>query len=387
MSARFLKVFGVVMLLAALFLPMRTALAAPGGPAEATAPPSEWVEIMPGEYHWYRIDFKYDSKADVRGTDEDGKPQLGGMRDVEVKFFTQPAEGATLTVRTADQARLWERDGTQEHVGCAVTREWLKTHDDEKEMRANEGKSEKNHVHTSRTATEHAAYATWCSHLVESGAYYLVVEHARNMSEPVAYKIEVVGDGVSFPAVAAAPAAAPAVAAVPAAPVEVVAVEGTAHTPADGPDFATAPPADWTQVNAGEYLWYAFGYDGKEHKTPIQVKIWSDPAGAAMLTVRSAAEADLWRKTGAQESFGQCTCANLPVTHDDEKEMRANEGKNEKDHVHVANDATTPAKFGNWTGTPAERGVYYLVVEHARNVSGPVMFRIELQGEGVTPGM
>lgn len=375
MSARMVRVFGVVMLLAALFLPMRTVMAAPGGPAEATAPPSEWVEIQPGEVHWYRFDFKYDAKADVRSV-EHGKAELGGMRDVEVKFFTQPAEGASLTVRTAAEARLWERDGTQEHIGCAVTREWLKDVDEDKESDANEGKAKKDQVHTPKDATERAAYATWCSHMVESGAYYLVVEHARNMGGPVSYKIEMLGDGISFPAMAAVDA--PVAAAAP----EVSA----AHSAADGPDFATAPPADWTQIDDGQYFWYAFRYDGKEHKTPIDVKIWSEPQGAVMLTVRSQAQADAWKRDGAQEFFGQCTCANLPVIRDDKAEKEANKGKPEKDRVYTASDATVAAKFGNWTGSPPEHGIYYLVVEHARNVSGPVSFRIELQGEGVTPG-
>lgn len=389
MSARFLRILAVAVLMAtALFLPLRPAQAAPGGPAEATAPPEGWVEIQPGEYHWYMFNYKWDEKQDKCGEDEHGHAILGGMRDLEVKFYTQPAEGATLTVRNGQQAALWERDGKHEHFGAAVTREWIKGHDDEKEMEANKNKDEKDHVHTAPDAKEHAAYATWSGHMTESGTYYLVVEHARNVAGPVSYRIEMKGDGLSLPCAAAAvaaPAPAPAAVAAP-APAAVAAAGDVAL----GPDFATAPPGDWTEIDAGEYLWYAFRYDGaKKDAQPISVKLWTEPRGAAGLTVRTAAQAALWERDGKHESMGACTCQELPVIYadEDEEEDKAAKDDDDKDSKPAEKDKTVKSEFGSWTGKPAERGVYYIVVEHARNVSGPVMFRIELQGDGVTPGL
>lgn len=127
------------------------------GPDMALVPTGETMEIEAGEYHWYA--FNYDFDEDV-------------TEPVVIKIFSEPAGGAVLTVRNAEQAEMWRQDGTQEHLGCCTVQEL--NDDDETD------------------------YAVWAGELFSSGTYYIVVEHAKDLTGPVSYHFTIDGPGVSY---------------------------------------------------------------------------------------------------------------------------------------------------------------------------------------------
>lgn len=296
------------------------------GPDLAMIPTGEWTVIEEGQYHWYTFDFDYD---------EDYKTEA-----VEIRMYTDIYDGATLTVRDEDQAQLWRDEGKQEHFGCCTMVDIDKDED---------GKSD---------------YAMWAGTLRASGQYYIVVEHARNVSGPVAYRFTMSGRGFSFPTAATGAAAAPRAAEAPAAepvvkaakPLVLAGLNGT------GPDYALAPTTEATVIKDSEFHWYAFqfDYDDENPMDPVEIRFFSGPMEGATLTVRNAEQADLWRKEGEHEHFGCCTLADIDMDEDGN------------------------ADYALWGGNLRESGTYYIVVEHARNMSGPVVYHFELTGEGIS---
>jgi hypothetical protein len=125
-----------------------------------------------------------------------------------------------------------------------------------------------------------------------------------------------------------------------------------------GPDFAMSPSDQWVEIQPGQYDWYVFKYEYKEKNGPMEVKLYSEPAEAAVLTLRNLDQAKLWREDGKHEHFGCCT----PVERDANKD-----GKGD---------------YALWAAHMRATGTYYMVVEHAKNVSGPAQYRIEVKGDG-----
>jgi hypothetical protein len=295
------------------------------GPDLAMVPTGEWTVINTGDYHWYAFTFDYD---------EDYKTE-----PIEIRMYTDVFDGATLTVRNEEQANLWREDGTQEHFGCCTMVDIDKDED---------GKPD---------------YAVWAGTLRSSGTYYIVVEHAKGVSGPVAYRFTMSGRGFSFPT--AAPAAMP-MAERAAAPVEAVAkapapivLTGLNGT---GPDYALAPTSAETLINDGQFHWYAFQFDYDEDTVmaPVEIRFYGWPSEGATLTVRNADQAEQWRKEGEHLHFGCCTLVDKDVDEDG------------------------IADYAVWAGNLRESGTYYIVVEHAKNMSGPVTYHFELTGDGIS---
>lgn len=291
-----------------------------GGPDEAMAPPSGWMEIRTGESHWYAFNFAYDeARADP---------------PIEIRIYDEPFAGAVLTIRNEEQAQIWRRDGKEAHFGCCTPVDVDKNRDGQPD------------------------YSLWSGTLRVSGKYYIVVEHARNLTQPVRYRMEITGNGISFPAktTQAAPRAVP--------PLELTKAV-LSKLPGTGPDFAIAPPSGWTELKAGEIRWYAFdfGYDAKREDPVIELKVWSEPNAGALVTLRNEENANTWRKDGKHESFGRAT----PVAID--------------------RDGNGLPDYSLWAGELRVSGRYYLVVEHTKDFSKPVYYRMELSGKGFSfPG-
>lgn len=289
------------------------------GPDYAMQPTGEWMTVKSGEYQWYAFYFDYDE-------DKVSKP-------IEIRFYSQPFDGATLTVRNAQQAEIWRQKGEQEHFGCCTLVD---------EDRDNDGRPD---------------YALWAGSLRSSGLYYIVVEHAKNINQPVTYRFTISGERLSFPGVPAQPAAAPAAPPViPAKPVTPAGLDGT------GPDYAMKPVSEWRQIKSGEYHWYAFkfAYDEKKANEPIEIRMYTEPRDGATLTVRNTQQADIWRKEGKQEHFGCCTLVD---------EDKDGDGKPD---------------YALWKGQLTVSGTYYIVVEHARNLNDPVQYLFTINGQGVS---
>ena len=290
-----------------------------GGPDLAMQPTDQWMELATGEYHWYAFNFDFDEDY---------------TQPVEVRLYSEPEDAAILTVRNAQQADLWRTEGEHEHFGCCTVQTFGQ--DDE------------------------TPYAVWAGALESSGTYYIVVEHAKNLTDMANYRFEILGEGVSMaegiPATSAMAPQPPAAAPVPVAetaPEAMVVMKGT------GPDEAMTPTDAWVELGEGQYHWYAFTYDFDDDYTrPVEIQIFSEPADSAILTIRNTEQAALWRNEGEHEHFGCCT-----VQMD-------------------ADDDETP--YALWAGALESSGVYYIVVEHAKDVSGPVYYQFNLSGDGVS---
>ena len=141
-----------------------------------------------------------------------------------------------------------------------------------------------------------------------------------------------------------------------AAPAEPVVTE-TEELAGSGPDLAMVPTTEWMQIESGEYVWYAFNYDFDESYDAIEIRMYTEPEDGAILTIRSEEQAQKWRDDGTHEHTGCCTVQDL--------------GDKETD-------------YAVWAGKLDSSGTYYIVVEHAKNMSGPVNYMFTIEGEGVS---
>jgi len=293
------------------------------GPDFAMSPTDEWRALQSGETHWFKFHFGYD--------------EARANKNIEVQLYSEPSQGAILTVRNEAQAALWRRDGKHEWFGCAMP------------------------FNQDRNYDGNPDFGLWSGQLRISDDYYLVVEHSKEVKETVYYRIVVKGEGVSYPTVAAqAPVAVaevekPEVVAQPVAPA-MTALMGT------GPDYAMQPTTEWHQINSGETHWYAFhfAFDDKRANEPIEIRIYSEPFDSAVLTVHNEQQADLWRRDGTMQHFGCCTLFD---------QDKNNDGKPD---------------FALWSGKLSVSGTYYIVVERAPNITGPVRYQFTVSGDGVS---
>ena len=311
-------------------------------PDFALPPTGAWTELGPGQYHWYVFDFDFDSEV---------------TQPVTIRLYADPQEGATLSVRNAEQAQLWKDEGEHKHFGCCSM------------------------IDVDKDGNGEADYALWEGSLRESGRYFIVAELAEGKTAPAYYRFTISGENLSFPQLNAAPMAlgtpenmqemeAPQTIAEPMA--EAMPTQDWAGT---GPDFALALDDEWQSLDADGYRWYRFNFDADEDwQEPVKVRFYTEPADAAILTIRNGHQAELWRQDGTHKHFGCC------VPQEVTKKAVNDEGEEE----YGASTTTETLDYAFWSAELTESGVYYLVVEHAKNLSEPALYRVELSGDGVT---
>ena len=324
------------------------------GPFDAMAPTEEWQTLDSGQYRWYVFHFD-------RVEDEMNHP-------IEIKMVAEPYNSALLTIRNQDQVDEWVREGEHLHFGCTTM------------------------VNEDADVNGKPDYQQWAGALTASGDYYLVVEHARDVSEQANYQFTINGHDITFPTLEAVEAEP--VASLEPEPVA-MADEGTmdenlttetfaltiepaaaaAELMGTGPDFAMAPTGAWTELKAGEYHWYKINYDYDDDWTePMTIELYSDPLDAAVLTVRNGHQAELWRQDGTHEHFG--CCVRPEVTSQVESD-------DEDDEEGLMIDETEKLAEAIWSAHMTESGEYYLVVEHAKNSTEPTFYRFDIAGQGV----
>ena len=141
-----------------------------------------------------------------------------------------------------------------------------------------------------------------------------------------------------------------------------------------GPDFAMSPDGEWTPLENGQYHWYKFTFDQSEDWTePVTIRLFSEPADTAILTVRNGEQANLWRNDGEHKHFGCCSRPEFTTqveTDDEDEEDGMIEETAQLDHA-------------VWSGDLTASGVYYLVVEHARDSVEPAFYRFDIVGQGL----
>ena len=282
------------------------------GPDFPMSPGTSWVSIEPGEYQWYVFDYKEKAK---------NQPMV-------VKIFSDPPESVNLTIRNCQQADLWRSQGKHVCFGCCTP------------------------VTTDADKDGKADYAQWAGKIGANGTYYMVAEHAKNMTGTANYRIEISGEGYTL-------REAPAPVEAPAAPVVEAAKPVTML--GGGPDEAMALTTEPQTIQPGEYQWFYFDYSRDSKKKDedlrnVEIKLFSEPPGVAVLTIRNGDNANAWRRDGTHESFGACTCANVD---------------RDKDNV---------SDYGIWCGRLCASGRYYVVIEHSRNSTVPATYRLEISG-------
>ena len=324
MLRRTINALMAVVLLASALLAAGVVLAQESGPNAPLAPTGEWTRITPGELQWYAFQFDYDEDVD---------------EPVVIRLYAEPYESTVLTVRNQDQIKLWMDEGETEHIGCCTNVDRDANHD---------GKMD---------------YMQWAGALRESGTYYIVAETAKGVTEPAYYRFVVEGKNLSMleaaeaAAVEAAAAPEPVMASVPAAEEAPIAFEGMQGS---SPFFAMQPVDTWVELKEGQLHWYAFDFDFDEDWTiPAQVKLYAEPGGGAILTLVNAEQARTWELDGELTHFGCCT--NVDEDKNDDGVM----------------------DYAVWEGQLRSSGRYYIVVEHAKNIDGPVFYRFDMTGEGL----
>jgi hypothetical protein len=295
--------------------------------------------LNPNEYDWYVFHFDYED-------DNLNQP-------IEIKMLAEPYNGATLTIRNQAQIDKWIRDGEHLHFGCTTM------------------------VNEDANFDGFADYSQWAGTLRESGDYFLVVEHARDVTVPANYQFTITGDDISFPAQAMPVAAEEVASEMTSATAEVeptAAPMAVAELLGTGPDFAMAPNGEWTPLQSGQYHWYKFTYDESDDWVePVTIRLYTEPLDGAILTVRNGEQANLWRHDGEHHHFGCCTRPEFTtqVETDDEDEE---DGMIEE---------TAQLDYATWSADLDSSGDYYLVVEHTKNSAEPAFYRFDIVGQGL----
>lgn len=338
----------VALVLALLWVtPVFAEMPESNGPFDAMAPTSEWQTLNQEQYHWYVFHFDYVD-------DETVKP-------IEIKMLAEPYNSATLTIRNQDQIDEWVRDGTHMHFGCTTM------------------------VNEDADHNGYSDYQQWAGALRESGKYYLVVEHARDVVEPAHYQFTVKGENIFFPTeeVGVETAVSEMMADAETEPLPAMATQSVASNPepqvpvewiGTGPDFAMAPTGEWTPLENETYHWYKINVDTDDDFTePMTIRLYTEPEDSAILTIRNGYQAELWRQDGSHDHFGCCVEPTITsqVETDDEDEE---DGLIEE---------TKELGYAIWSGDMTESGVYYLVVEHARNMDETAFYRFDITGQGL----
>ena len=230
--------------------------------------PGNWTELGFNETHWYV--FNVDDPA----------------ADVSIELFIDgEAESADFLVRMPDDVQVWRDTGQNPCIGCGTEDTFVK------------------------------GDKSWRGVFNTKGLVWVTVHQTRQGDSPVYYRLVVSGKKVTFPAMAAPIAAAP--------PAEEVAVRVMAAPAAeaaaapevmamDGPDTAMRPDGEWHPISGGETHWYKLPI--KKNK-PIEISIFGSPSDVASFTIRTAADVDVWRRTGENPCVG-CGTVNTVAKGD-----------------------------------------------------------------------
>jgi hypothetical protein len=156
---------------------------------------NDWVEIAPGQTHWYKFHYAAAKDEDL---DEDGQRDSQGK--MEIKFWSTPAGAAELTLRNGEQARKWMTEGKNEWFGAAKPTNLAFKHTCDTKNKS--GSGDKYHNTCYNAEGERiwftSDYAVWAAEMSATGDYYVAVQPRRGLAEPASYKMEVSGVGCSF---------------------------------------------------------------------------------------------------------------------------------------------------------------------------------------------
>lgn len=176
-------------------------------PEKPLAYSDRWVDIQPGEWHWYAFKYTFDDSSD------------SNQAPTAIRLDTDPGAGATLLLLNGEQVRAWEHGEKLQGFGAATPvtdRVRVKVEldafcDDNPDDPACTGslnrvrsqcENLRDPASTDETCNftlnESRGYATWSGVIGASGAYFILVRGNPRVSGPIQYKFTIGGDGLSM---------------------------------------------------------------------------------------------------------------------------------------------------------------------------------------------
>jgi hypothetical protein len=281
-------------------------------PQNPLIPDGTWVEMPALNQHWYVIHDEGDDEA------------------IEVKLRTVPNGAVELEVWTPEQLRAWALEEEFDPVGMATLSCGCELDD-------SVGKFD------------------WRGSFLGETDFYLIAKSKDDA--PSYYTLEVIGEDVTFPTGVSLAAEPAPVAASIAQPVAAVLQDHAAESPA----YALPISEELTEIADEQMHWYGFRYDQDEEYEAMEVRVYAQPEGSVVATLRNMQQAQKWEQDGSNFHFGCCTEAYKDVA---EEEIEA---------------------FMRWMSDDLASGEYFLTLELAEDFEGPATYRLEVLGEGISP--
>jgi hypothetical protein len=306
------------------------------GPAIALADDSgeTWIQLDPGEQHWYTLVYQGHHEFEEADEDEDEETKsIFVASQVEIRLDAEPDGGAVFRVVTPEQIRQWVAGEDLESCGCGTENEY-----------------------------DEAADLTWSGNFPEAGEYYLIVQYTGDGTDAVFYTLDIGGQDVSV----IAPALEDEGVAVPKAS----ALEATTLKPlaGGGPGDALAPGGSWEVLDVGETRWYAFDYSG-HHEFEVVGEDGDEEEKA--IWVASQVEVSLDGEPDEAASFSIWTEEQVKLWASDEEFEPVGKG---------TENEFAPGDL-SWSGNFAGPGRYYVVVE--QQGPEPAYYLLSISGEDV----
>ena len=303
------------------------------GPAVALAaePAQEWIQLDPGEQHWYTLDYRGTHEFEAADEEDEEEKVIYVASQVEIRLDANPDGGARFMVVTPDQVRMWQAGEKLEACGCGTENEYA------------------------------TGDLSWSGNFGVPGTYYVIVDYTGSGTGPVYYTLDISGEDVSVKAPGLeAESGEPAGEVAPEAMAVAVAAAG-----GSGPGDALAPNGEWTTLSTGQNLWYAFDYTGHHEyeededdevkaiwiDSPIYVWLDAEPDNSAHFRVLTEEQVRLWAAGEEYEPVGQGT-----------------------ENEYAPGDIS-------WSGSFAQPGKYYILVEQQGPEAG--QFLLMVSGEDV----
>jgi hypothetical protein len=144
-----------------------------------------------------------------------------------------------------------------------------------------------------------------------------------------------------------------------------------------GPNSAMHPVDGSVSIQPGEWQWYKVKYnavksDEIDHISPMTLRVYSEPAGAVEVTLRTQEQVQKWQKTGENEYFGMCSCVRI---------QDCGSGKVVDGNKHNAcTDKYKDANYGEWSSKMPATTEIYLVVKSKS--AAPATYQLKFSGDG-----
>ena len=225
------------------------------GPADALTPSNGWGVLSAGQQVWYAFQYAGDSSP------------------IMVRVSADPSNAVAVSVWTQTDVQDWTQGNAPDPVGSGSVNDL------------------------------YAGDLTWTGNFNAAGVYYVVVES----NGPVAnYRLQISGNGVSFPSAKSAQAATES------APAAARPATTAATAPARtgyGPGDALTADGKWAPLGVGQKVWYVFQGYGSDFRATVQMSV--APGGSAGFSIWTAEEVAQWQQGLGAEPVGRGSANSL----------------------------------------------------------------------------